>query len=176
NHGTLTNMNPETDWVDGKIGSALDFDGIDDYVEVPDSASLDITEEITIEAWVKPDSVSGYHAILDKAGSYIFLTHNDELFFYLHNPDGFKKSSGLNLETGVWQHVAITFDRNNLRFYKNGTSYTPTEWPHSISSSNNAVRIGTDNWNEFFNGIIDEVKIYNRALSAEEIMAHYEEG
>jgi len=168
NHGMIHGAT----WTTGKLGFALNFDGSNDYVEVPDSDSLDITEQVTFVAWIKPDSLPPWSAIVEKDNSFIFGTKNDELVWYLFHD--YQTSSGLDLVTGVWQHVAITFDGSNLRFYKNGTSYTTTDWTHSISSSNNGVRIGTDRWNEFFDGILDEVYIYNRALSTEEIMAHYQ--
>jgi hypothetical protein len=172
-------------WAAGKIGQALNFDGADDYVQIPDSGSLDITDAITMMAWVKP-SGTGNRMVLAKAWSdswldpyvsYDLMVHRDQRIEVRFDHHLWQGTVG-SLTNNVWQHIAATYDSNlgKLRFYVNGLldlefsvtkKLTPTAYPLYIGSGVNA---------EYFNGIIGEVRIYSRALRKEEIKHLYELG
>ncbi|MFC1576337.1 LamG-like jellyroll fold domain-containing protein, partial [Candidatus Omnitrophota bacterium] len=180
NHGTLEG-NPT--WTTGKVGDALIFDGTDDYINVGDDISLSITgDPLTISMWMETNVLPGpaYNAI---------LFGSDELYgygFYL------KKSSyelalgkvGTNevysadavSDTGNWHHVAVVYDSDNVYFYIDGNSDSSN--PHAYSSTYDAgkhydigARGGANR--DYYNGKIDEVAVWDRALSETEITTLY---
>ena len=177
NHGTLMNMATETCWVGGKIGKALEFDGSDDYVDCGDDASLDITDEITIEAWVNPTSGTGYiiSKNIDSAtdNQYAIYWDGDQVMYY---PSGTPISAVNSVPTGAWTHIVFTRTGTTGQFYINGVaSGSPAAC--TMYSRATSVNIGRRKpGNFYFNGSIDDVAIYARALSANEVHQRYLEG
>jgi hypothetical protein len=97
-------------------------------------------------------------------------------FQFNGNPEGSTwVSVKQNLSVGEWYHIAGTFDGTNIKCYLNGVEKDMNQIS-AIKGVNARLFIGQDGWDDIFNGTIDEVKIYNRALSAEEIKADYEAG
>jgi len=197
NHGTFSdaNGNPYTSAhsVTGQVNRALEFDGIDDYVDCGNAASLDITEnEITIEAWVKPIAFLGYLRIVDKTNStgssswrgYALLVSQPNHYIYASfGMDGGTNAKTITpdntVETDKWQHFFAVYNNTTKKctLYKNGEYISgqtqTTGVGNRVNPSNHLfLGIGTSNDGPF-NGLIDEVRIYNRALSAEEILLHY---
>jgi len=183
----------EPDWAGGIVplsggkegGGALQFDGTDDYVEVPDDDSLDITDAITIEVWIKPTIDGNRHDIIRKAypyGMYILSSNNIAIEGYDDGADYVAASISATPYDGLWTHVVGTINVSanpQAILYINGeqkdTGYN-ANIDNLRSTADNLVIgswVGTSN---FFDGIIDEVRIYNRALSAEEIRYHYNRG
>jgi RHS repeat-associated protein len=168
----------------GKFGSALDFDGVDDSVAVADAGSLDLTTGLTLSAWVKPHAISGdWQHVLAKehgAADAAYALKADGNF---SRPDiGLKRSDGnwyyangtSALSSNQWAHIAGTWDGQTLRLYINGTWVRSTSMSGSLLVSNGALRIGGTaalGASEFFDGLIDEVRVYNRQLTLEEIQA-----
>ena len=161
----------------GKIGRAIDFDGVNDLVSVPDANSLDLTTGMTLEAWVQPDTLSSWREVIlkERPGD---LTYSLYANTSSNRPQsdvattGGDKSAGLapQLTAGAWTHLAATYDGANLRLYKNGVLQTTTAAPGALLTSANPLRIGGNTiWGEYLDGRIDEVRVYNRALSAAEI-------
>ena len=163
----------------GRFGGALDFDGINDWVTIADAADLDMRDAITLEAWVNPRSLAGWNTILLKeaaTGLAYSLYAND---FYPLHPAGYVNVGGMQdvsvvdnkaLPLNAWSHVAMTYDGTKLRLYINGDEVGSRTLTGRIIASNRELRIGgNDFWGEFFNGRIDEVRIYNRALQPTEI-------
>jgi len=169
-------------WTQGKFGKALSFDGVDDYVEIPDSASLDITDAITIEAWVKPRGSYAdleFPTIVRKEGAYALRfghsTGNLNGIVWIGGSVVYSNSIENAWDTTKWTHFAFVYDGQYLRLYRNGVeAASPKAYTGTIDVSANNLGIGaTGEGNYLFNGIIDEVRIYNRALSEEEIRAHF---
>jgi len=178
------------DDIAGKIGTAQDFDGTDDYVDVPDNASLDITGPITIAAWDNFDSFSGDRVIVAKWDpsanqSYFFGNNTDsnELIFFVSD-DGSsfsyaEVSTNAALATGTWYHVAATWNSTDgAKLYKNGTLLTMSPFGTNISaiySGNESLKIGANEAtaSKFFDGRIDEARLSNNARSAAWIAASY---
>jgi len=170
----------------GKTGFALQFDSVDDYVKVADSNSLDVSNAFTFEAWIYPKSFgeNGMGRILDKTSStaYIFYLRNGtnyprQLVIYLDSNEYAAKNNTINLNK--WQHVAVTFNRtlssNQIKFYVNGTAVGTATRTTAVPNNTQPLYIGNrDDLARTFYGAIDEVRIYNRALSASEISAHYQ--
>lgn len=162
----------------GHSGHALIFDGIDDHVLVPDASSLDLTTGMTLEAWVYPTSTqSGWRAILQKQVDAWFLNGNTSA----NRPgvggtfDGTcctVLSGTAALPANQWTHVAGSYDGANLRLYVNGTPVATQAQTGSLQVNAFPLRIGGNTYgNEFFPGRIDDVRIYDRALSQSEIQA-----
>jgi beta-lactam-binding protein with PASTA domain len=183
---------------EGRFGGALRFDGINDWVTVTDVANspLDLTTGMTLEAWVNPSSLSGWETVMMKergvAGegllAYALYAHDGAAgatgagarpaAYIRVNPVASTTDRRVAASTGVlplntWTHLAATYDGANFRYYVNGALVGTTAGGGSINVANGALRIGGNNSStgEFFNGLIDEVRVYNRALSQAEIQA-----
>jgi hypothetical protein len=183
NHATVSG-NPK--WDKGKIGNALTFDATDDQVVVPTSKSLDITDKITMMAWVNPDkklmedwrtivgksptNVLGqvtfaYDIRTDKAGNYRFSL----------NIGAWQSLVGPIAEIGKWTHVAGTYDGKEMVLYLNGVGIDKKLVNGKIKVIGDPVGIGNivdaggAGKNEYWAGLIDEVKIWNRGLSDKEV-------
>lgn len=164
----------------GRFGRALSFDGINDRVTVPDSAQLRLTNGMTLEAWVRPTSSAGQRLVLLKGrgrGMAYGLYASD-----LRRPAGSVRTatasavsrararSGLPL--GRWSHVAVTFSGDRVRIYVNGVWISSRRAPGSIVTAAGALRIGGGvSSATSFRGRIDEVRVYDHALSGAEIQA-----
>jgi hypothetical protein len=166
--------------IEGKFGTALSFDGIDDWVSVNDSASLDLTSGMTIEAWVKPTALTGWRSVIMKESSNglsyaIYANDNDPKPAAYVRIAGQSRSDGAGgtaiLPTNAWTHLAATYDGSNLRVYVNGVEAGITPVSGLPVTSSLPLRIGGNAaWGEFFKGVIDEVRVYNRTLSVNEIV------
>ncbi len=175
NHGTLKGATQVTT---GRFGKALAFDGINDWVTINDAASLDLTTGMTLEAWVFPTTSSGTRDILIKEGAgvdiYNLYARNwrglPEANIFLGGINQTAEEGGAALAPNVWTHLAGTYDGTSLWLFVNGTEVARTPMSGLITTSAGPLRIGGNSlWGEFFKGRIDEVRVYNRALSATEI-------
>lgn len=177
NDGTLVNMGSGS-WVDGIFGNALDFDGEDDYIDVSGGHFFDIYD-FTIEAWIYPHDNTGLMNIWAKSDDiegYAFIVNGDQLGFrvglgayWLIFQDG-------SVSKDSWHHCAVTYDRIDvdkveIKLFIDG-EFTGDTLSLSVDyvPLDLGPRIGADLSGEgLFNGIIDEVHFWNRALTAEEI-------
>jgi len=174
------------EWARGKYEDALKFDGEDDVVKVPNSPEFDLTEGFSLEAWVRPESESNQWApILAKEMGGGKAT--EELAWWLY--DGGEKSNvpfGGNgptagkeeeaiaedpLPIDVWSHLALIYDGFQLRLYVDGNlvdcSDVPAQTPPTTEGE---LQIGAaTEHGDYFDGRIDEVRLYNRALTVQEI-------
>jgi hypothetical protein len=167
----------------GKYGSALTFGSSNARVIVPDSNTLDLTTGMTLEAWVYPTSgLSGgaWRTLImkEQTGGLAYCLYANGTS---NQPYGDIYSGGAEHETGAggtlalntWTHLTLTYDGAVLRLYKNGVLISSLTYSGSILTSTGALSIGGNGvWTgETFTGRIDEVRIYNRALSAAEIQS-----
>ena len=159
----------------GKYGGALTFDGTNDYVTVPDSASLDLGPSMTLEAWVRPTASSGWRTVLLKETP-------TSLAYSLYSASSTNRPSAwigdassigtAALAASTWSHVAATYDGSRLRLYVNGVLRTDKATTAPVAVSTGPLKIGGNAvWGEWFAGQIDEVRVYDRVLSATEITA-----
>ena len=165
----------------GKFGNALYFNGANSWVTINDSPSLDLTNSMTLEAWVYPTStMSGWQAVINKEqpggfGAAYYLAANSDLNqpeLAVYTTDWHKLYGGPSLSANQWIHLAGTYDGTTLRLYVNGNQVSSQPQAGGIDVTNGVLRIGGNSyWGEFFQGRIDEVRIYNRALSASEIQS-----
>jgi prepilin-type N-terminal cleavage/methylation domain-containing protein len=190
NNGTLNNFNftATSGWTTGKIGKALIFDGSNDWVRVSSSTSLDINKNISVFAWVNRSRIVDWERVvgkfywsggntgsweLDLGQGYLVCRFNiNGIWVYANAP------AGTNNATGTWYFVGCVYDGSRLYNYVNGElkatsmasgNITTTTYPLAIGTTSDGASI-----QNVIQGIIDEVRIYNRALSDSEIKALYE--
>jgi hypothetical protein len=163
----------------GRFGGALTFNGTNGQVTIADAADLDLTNGMTLSAWVYPTALSGWRTVVMKEApaslAYVLYAHDQS-----PRPAVYIKSGGTERTAGgtaalplnTWTHLAGTYDGATLRLYVNGTQVRSVAATGSLISTNGVVTIGGNNvWGEFFAGRIDEVRIYNRPQTAGEIQA-----
>jgi len=175
--------NPSWQPTGGKVGGALDCDGDGDCIKIGRESSFDLCDEITVATWVNITKVPGeWTPIVTKGNSaWRLITEGIERRFHFAVTGVGFGAGGLHGETevtaGEWHHVAGTYDGVNVRLYVDGVEDPAEPAPHDagISTNNCEVRIGGNSEKPecFWNGLIDDVRIYNYALSEAEIMALY---
>lgn len=174
NHGALNSMDPASDWVPGRVGNALDFDGSDDRVEVLASASINDLGNRTVCFWSYPRVLGGSNRIIVSKYDNSFNVGWD---VYQNGSATSMGGVGYN-ETAsstdnVWQHYCTTRSGSTLTIYKNGVIVPGATGAYGSAGSDAAYNlyIGRDNSGDPFNGMIDELRIYNRVLTLTEIQA-----
>jgi len=182
NHGTASNANATgMVFVPGRVGNAVSFDGVDDFVEIGDRPTLNFhgTQPFTIEAWVRPAVANHAGVIVGRfnggvAGNYHFGFTGGRL--YLHREvSPFTKVRTTVLTVNIWHHVVGTYDGSHMRLFINGSSDAVPVASGSVPNVSIRVLIGARLQNNvpafFFNGLIHEVRIHNRVLTEAEIRA-----
>ena len=171
-------------WVAGKVGSyALNLNGAGQYAIVPDSNSLDIgSNNITLAAWVKPTkasaatqniikkaigttSLNGYELSLSSAGK-VFVRFNGSASYRVDSTTSYP------LDGTAWMHIAATYDGTTIRLYVNGVEENPKAASITIGANATNLGIGAEPATtviNMFQGLIDDARVYNRALTLEEI-------
>lgn len=163
-----------------KFGRALSLDGTGDDARVADNATLDLTTGITISTWVKANSLAAYHRIVAKmdgsesTGYMMDATSGGGGIRLRIDSTDCETAAGV-ITTSGWYHVAATYDQSTMRIFINGVESKSCARTGSISTNNQDLTIGnrSDN-NSSWNGLIDEARIYNRALSPAEIKRLHE--
>jgi hypothetical protein len=182
NNGTLLPVGSEPTWVDGKYGKALLFDGIDDGVQLPAAVSR-AAGDFTISMWVNVTTVEAYvycytegSTISNTPFIVLGLGASSQLWFSMRdNTVSVVSISGAVPTAGVWYHLTVTRSGNVFTFYINGVSVD------TKTTAINAITVNSFYLGKFvrasesaqFNGVIDEVRIYNRALTQDEITDIY---
>lgn len=181
----------EPNFVEGIVGMALDFDGVDDVVEL---GKFDLNGQITLAAWIKADDFEINDArVISKANEWggddhwwmLSTISETSLRFRLKTDDGEDTATLISdpvLEAGVWAHVAVTWDGGMMQIYKDGAEVASQEKGGSVVAvdPNISVAIGSQPSDafasdparvvKFFDGLIDEAIIYERALSVSEVL------
>jgi hypothetical protein len=163
----------------GRFGAALSFNGVNSLVTVADTAALHLTTGMTLEAWVQSTANGNWRTVVLKeipAGLAYSLYSSDNV----SRPSGYARIGGADrsaitsaaVPLNTWTHLAFTYDGAAMRLYVNGTLAATTTQTGAMATSTNPLRIGGNTiWTEWFAGLIDEVRVYNRALSATEIQS-----
>ncbi len=190
NDGTLTNMTDDN-WVKSTVlydlRQSLDFDGVDDYVSLGNNPDLQLSRSITVEAWIYPRSISQWGAIFgnlqdngsNESGYGIVIDGPDQKLVWWLQTVGGTPNDYANMTSYVptldeWQHIACTFNGSEMKLYVNGVLKDSKARSGDIDWSNLPIeaRIGSyfdDNEAYFFDGQIDDIRIYDRALNASQI-------
>lgn len=182
--GTLMNgLSFNNDSVSGQVGRALDFDGTNDYIDLPDGFS-DFVKGCTISLWVYPTAVKNWARFVDigngSASNNIWFgrrSSSNDLAFECWSGGS---SNGLvtaanAISLNSWQMLTVTVDRlGNVKLFKNGQLIqTGTSKPSSVSRTNNYI--GRSNWSadEYYQGYMDDIRIYNYNLSDADVQSLY---
>jgi hypothetical protein len=161
----------------GKFGGALSFNGSGALVTVADAASLRLSGGMTVEAWVDAAALGASWRCV------VFKELPGAMAYGLYATDGAGKPLGqVNIggeqnvlgasapPLNTWTHLAVSYDGAALRLYVNGVLAATKPLTGAIAGSTGALRIGGNSvWGEYFSGLIDEVRVYNRALTATQI-------
>ena len=169
--------------VSGVVGGAYDFDGTDDFIIVPHNDLLNLTDQATVSVWLNPESVENngdFDRVFRKDVNFDFVLLNNGIA----RVHGFNKnpysSPGGTVENGAWQHFAYTFKDGLVQWYKNGQA-VGSPIPGSLGEiNNNPLVISNFQPNNdiprLFEGLMDELGIWQRALPAGAIAGIYENG
>lgn len=182
NGNTATLVNGLT-WAAGKNGTAVNLDGTNDYLTVPNSSSINVSgNALALSMWIKPGSVSGDSVVFGKfwntTMSSPYYQYGIELAggrptLYIGTSGGLK-GAGMDaaLPLNSWSHLAIVFDGSQVRFYLNGAVSTTKPLAAVLTARSTPLRLGADadTW-QFFKGALDDVRLYNRTTTAAEVTA-----
>jgi len=176
-HGNTGTITGATWTAAGKYGSALVFDGATSRVTINDAPSLHLINGMTLEAWVNPSvALSGWDDIIYRG--------NDDYFLLLFNG---APVAGITLSTdssstntfgpsalpqNTWTHIAQTFDGSTVRVFVNGAQVASRSLVGSVLDSTQPLEIGSDHiFGQYFQGLIDEIRVYNVALPQSQIQS-----
>lgn len=159
---------------------ALNFDGSNDYINIPSAVSLN-PQKITMEAWVYPTGYSSSGNIIKKryTEQYIlrFYGTTGQIQGYVYVNGGWRyctTNTAVKAGLNQWSHIVSTYDGNKIKVYVNGVQGCSFSYTGNINSGNSDLWLGAYSATaELFKGMIDEVRIYGRALSLTEIQDHY---
>ncbi len=176
NDGTVNNVT----WTTGPLGGALELDGTNGYVSVPSAPTLQLTSALTIAGWVKGDvwgTGSDVDIIARKGdgdpNNYQFAIKNGLATMFLDDSDSAGLSGNTVLSSGHWYHVAATWNGSEVRIYVDGVldKDPPDLRGGTIGTDTRPLYIGGRGTSDVLDGIVDDVRIYNGALSAAEVAA-----
>jgi hypothetical protein len=176
NNGTISGATWATT---GVFGQALSFNGTNSWVTVNDSSSLHLSSAMTLEAWVKPTAAAAnWTAVMIKErtnglayGMYAADGANQPPAAYVDSANTDYDSNGMSaLAVNGWSFLTATYDGSHLDLYVNGTLINALTVSGAITSSTGALRIGGDSiWGEYFQGLIDNIRVYSTALNQGQI-------
>ena len=180
NLGTLVNFEgDDSQWVEGKVGGAISFNG-SNYVEVPHDPSIgvDLVNGFSVSAWfnsnVELAAGGSGNRMLEKGNSYFFLQGvGSGGMNFLVKKGGANKTAttGETIDAGEWNHIVGVFDGENAIVYLNGEQKGSIAVPAPVDDAGLPLRIGSDDSGNFFDGSMDDVMIWNKPLSEEEVGA-----
>lgn len=184
NTGTLVSLSTTTDRVAGKIGQALSFNGNNSYVHVPSSSSISLGSALTVSAWINPidfNVVGGVSPrvvskVDDSSNSYQLILSGATIFVEVQKSG---VTTGLDtlssITPGKWWHVVATWDGTNYVIYLNGAAQSSISENDATFTTETDMRIGARESTQHgnFHGTMDDVRIYNRALTAGEVKQLY---
>lgn len=160
------------------------FDGSDDFIGLGSHAIFDITDSLTLEAWVYPESVTGDRTFISKGyqgnnAPFNFRLEGNKFNFHSfdNNVKVFNATASRVTTVNRWYHAVATFDKSlssgNARIYINASLDGTASYTNPLSTNTETVRVGKHTTTAFFSGIIGEVRVYNRALTQQEIQHNY---
>ena len=163
----------------GKNGGAATLHDTSSWVTVNDANSLDLTNGMTVEAWVYPTALgTAWRTVLmkERPGGMVYSLYANEstqlAVTQLDIGGELNAWSTSQLPLNTWSHIAGTWDGSTLRMWVNGISAGSRAVTGALANSTGVLRIGGNGvWNEWFAGRIDDVRVYNHALTQAELQA-----
>ena len=177
--GTLTGgISFTSNAINGAVENALDFSGVNDFVSLPNIDGT-IDNQFTLSAWINPDDVnSGYQGIAgtDSAKGFMAFVNKGSLAFALRTDDGRKLISHGTIVANRWQHVAVSYNGRSMTWFINGNEVGSEAHTGQVSDG----AIGYIGWSgygeEYFEGGIDDVQLFDNALTEQQIDNLFDEG
>lgn len=168
-------------WKPGQVQGGLNFNGTDQFVEVIHDDSLSLNQEMTFSAWVKTSDVSAGNRTIVSSGdasssnsNYWFGTIADELAFGFWENGSFNtvRTTNANLQTSLWTHLSASFSSlsDEVVLYIDGVEVASGSITGNPTTASNNLLIGTSANDEFWHGTLDEVRLFNRVLDANEVL------
>lgn len=182
NNGTDTDITYSA--ANGKYGQGAGFNGSSSKISLGNILSLKPTQAITVSTWIKPTTYTNYQAIVTTDGENDWirnrgygLTHTTGTSVGFWINDFSNNSVFANIATGSWHHVVGTYDKQNVKLYVDGVLIGSDPYTADVAYSTEPVVIGNGSSTNLFgwNGSIDDVAIFSRALTAAEILQLYKE-
>lgn len=178
NHDGILRNGPTYVAAPSGSGTALQFDGTDDYVDIPHDSVLSLSTGVTICAWIYKDTNSGTDTIVNKGSSgsnsnYAFSTVGNALTFSFYNGQLYEYACTTTITTRAWTQVAVVYDdaANCVKFYTGGAARNSVSCTASLLPNSESLLIGWAAAANLFHGRIDNLRIYKRPLAADEIAA-----
>jgi len=174
-----------------QLGNALNFNGVSEYVNIAHNSSLDLTADLTIEAWINPKLGGGSDGIISKGTGdndddytyYLSVRNTGQIDFSGGNAAGNGRAWDLTttpddaLTANTWQHVVASVGGNKAKVYVNGKLIITVGVSGTRQSNTNNAMIGRGlTTGQYWDGQLDEVRIYAQALTIGQIQKHYAEG
>lgn len=169
-------------WTAGQFGSALSLDGTDDLVVVADDNLLDLATSLTISVWLNPSDLLGNRSLVSKDGAFeLDLSHAGTGSYSLRLANQRQGAGSTALTTSSWQHVAVTWDGSTVRYYFQGQPDGSATYIGALPVNGKDLGLGgrpssfPGGLPQFlYSGLIDDVRVYARALSDADIAAVYQ--
>ncbi len=157
---------------DPERGKVAKFSGKTSYIDCDKTIDFGNQQEMTLAVWIKPDRVSGSHAFVGKGLDFSFKIHlQSPCFTTADIKDHFLPE--IKIDSCRWQHIAMVVKENDVvKFYKNGELAGEVA-ASNINQSDKSVMIGTNLWEEYYSGYMDDLKLWDRALNSIEIQKLY---
>jgi len=165
----------------GQLGNALNLDGTDDHMRVDTTAGLNLSSSMTIAGWLRPDVLgTGYRTVVFKgaagARGYGLNVYNGAVNFVKLGPADVNVRSTVSLTVGSWQHVAVTWSAatDEVKFYRDGTLVQTVTSAADVIAPVDSDDLVVGSWftgGSYFDGLMDDLRIYDRALTASEVGA-----
>lgn len=166
-------------WTTGKYGNAIKFDGSNDYVDVAQQTDLSLTDQVSITAWIYKTTNSGTDVILHKGSTttnYALATNGTKVVFKFVDSKPWDCTSTFTLSANTWYHVAATFNdsTDTVKLYLNGALRDTIACDGTMIVNSEPLYLGRDTGtSSMFAGRLDEVRLYNKALSDTEVLSIY---
>lgn len=164
-------------WVKARFGNGLYFDNSKAHVEVPKDPDLELSKSITAVAWVNFDVTTGRREVISYADSYIINLDGGVFNAYIYKGNWPRVTGRTPVSTGEWYFVALTYDSSDLSLYVNGELDSSSPVPGGIQFQDFSLWFGGPpadaNTDWYLNGTMDEVEIYDSALTKDEIKSIY---
>ncbi len=178
-HGTLTGgITFTNNSVNGPVQSALDFSGVDEFISLPD-IDQSVDNQFTLAAWINPDhntgdyqGIAGTHTV----SGFMTFVRNGSLVFALDTDEGRKLLSHGRIVSNQWQHIAVSYDGSTMTWFIDGDEVGSEAHTGQVLDRNVGY-IGWSGWGkEYFEGGIDDVRLFNNALTEQQVSSLFEEG
>ncbi len=158
-------------FVAGKIGNALNLDGTNDYGSIGD---LDVSPALSVSIWIKqPTALSGWGSAFMKRYTYGFEVNGSTMYFGVGNGSAWSRTIATSVTLNQWQHFVGVYNGSTVTLYKDGVQIGAAQ-PGTMTNSDLPLLVGS--WTgstQFFRGAIDDVRLFNRALTSSEVQALY---